>query len=216
MKNNKFILFMKYRFFIKTRRFVKNTVRKYIFWYDYWNELKLDNRRDRQNKHFKWTEKKVIKMIDLNSYLTKLMTELYIDCEKLRIQIDNWIEEGKTCYKNYEIVGSIVCIRPDYDDLSRRQANLSDAQEHVTDSTAWCIRISDKKFCKTKLSKEVQFKNGRLWDYGITSTLKSVGIEQPCAYIDALLNLNHGYSLKDFVKMTEENFCKNIEVKYES
>lgn len=216
MGHNKFELFMQYRFFIKTRSFIKNTYQKYILWYDYWNEKRLDDRRDRQNKRFRLTEQNATKLIDLNKYLSKLMTEVYMDCAKLRIQLDKWIEEGKTCYKNYEIVGSIVCIRPDYDVLSRRQANLSDAQDYVTDNTAWCVRISDKEFCKTELSKDVQFKNGRLWDYGITLTLKNFGIEKPCAYVDALLNINHGFSLKDFVKMTEENFCKNIEVKYES
>lgn len=208
--------FFKYHFFGKTRSFIKHIYRKYVLWYDYWSEIKLSKRQERHNKHFRWSKENVEKINYLNQYLTNLMEEVYSDCLALKEQHDKWISEGKSYYKNYEIRGNIVHIEPNSENFGTRKTNFTDAQDDVTDDKIWCIRLSDSDFCKTKLNKENQFKNYRWWETEFSTNLKDHGIENPCTFIDAFLYVNKGYSLEDFIQMTEENFCKNIEVNYVS
>ena len=212
----KIYYFFKYHFFIKSRSFVKHVFRKYVLWYDYWTMEKLENRQERQNKHFKWTKENIEKIKSLNQYLTNLMEDVYSDCQTLEVQHDKWISEGKDCYKNYEIKGYIIHRETDCDNYGIRKTNFTDAQDDVTDDTSWCIRLSDFEFCKTELSKENQFKNHKWWNSSFSTELIEHGIENPCAFLDAFLYTNKGYSLKDFVKMTKENFCKSVEVHYVS
>jgi len=54
MKQNKLTMFIQYRLISKSRTFLRHIWRKYVLWYDYWTEVKLDDRKDRQNRHFKW------------------------------------------------------------------------------------------------------------------------------------------------------------------
>ncbi|MCQ2589025.1 MAG: hypothetical protein MJ179_01240 [Treponema sp.] len=206
--------FFKYHFFGKTRSFIKHIYRKYVLWYNYWSEKRLCKRQERHNKHFRWSKENVEKTNYLNQYLTNLMEEVYSDCVALKKQHDKWISEGKSYYKNYEIIGYIVHTETDPDNYGIRKTNFTEAQDYVTDNKAWCIRLSDPEFCKTELLKENQFKNYRWWGTEFSATLKEHGVENTCAFLDSFLNVNKAYSLKDFVRMTEDNFCKNIEVNY--
>ena len=212
----KLYYFFKYHFFYKTRLFIRQIIRKYVLCYDFWTKEKLSNRQERQNRHFRWSKENIEKINCLNKHLAKLMKEVHSDCLALKEQHDKWISEGKSYYKNYEIKGNIIHIESDSDDYGTRKTNFTDAQEDVTDDKAWCICLSDSDFCKTELSKENQFKNYRWWDTEFEVMLKEHGIENPCAFLDAFLHINKGYSLKDFIHMTEENFCKNVEVNYVS
>ena len=176
-------------------------------------EAKLEKRREKLNKNFKWTPENTQKIIDLNNALYDLYRAAYDEIVRLDGEYKKRFAAGDNNYKDYTLELEMWYVAPD--GLSEEEEDLwNDLEEHTIFWGPSFIVRGENGTSEIKPFEEQMLIDDKSWnEYPFnTRALDGIYIHY---FMHDIFNHNCTYSLEDAIKMKPEYFFWQIKVCHE-
>lgn len=160
----------------------------------------LRNRKDRLNRQFVFSKENVAQILRVNERLKEVMKSLRDETLRIKGDLDDMIQGGKTYYKDYNIE-SRIAISPDEEDFPLLAKLCGWA------TCYWCIALSEEK-----VSKEDDLLLEKLnWDIELLEPLKDCGA-RICYATHSIFVDDTVLSLQDMIQIKNEDIYYGEEI----